>query len=74
MKGLLGAQHNGSNKPITRHMSVKFQNPEGKERILRPSLGRKEVPYARSETKMAFNISRAKTKAGKQRKNVFKIQ
>lgn len=28
LKGLLGTQHNGSNKPITGHMGVNFQNPE----------------------------------------------
>lgn len=55
------------------YMNVNFQNPEGRERLLRLPLGRKEVPCRRLEAKIVHNFSRAIMKAGKQGKNVFKI-
>lgn len=58
--------------PITMSVHVKFQSPEGRERLLRLSPGRREVPYRRPEAKIFCHFPTTKMKAGKQRKNVVK--
>ena len=49
-------------RPVTMHMNVKFQNPEGREKLLRPSLGRKEVLLQKIRNQNGLQLLKSKNK------------